>query len=243
MKNSNKGLLAALLLLLGSLLAFNVALHAEYARGAYKNPLLNSKALKFSNFTEVEVLAAGSMKVQVVAGPYGVRVDNKAAEFVRISQQGPRLTVALVFPKERQYLGNGNVVTISCPKLNRLTTGTTYLVAGKPTSDVGGRGSGVRVQGFRQDSLELRQDRASFIELANNQLRFLRADVGRAPGSRPELQLGPDNRIQAADLTIGHQGRLGLATAIQHLRQQVSDSATVTFSGAAAHGLGARGAE
>ena len=74
-------------------------------------------------------------------------------------------------------------------------------------------------------------------------LSWLRAVAGTRSSSGPELQIGSDNRIQAADLTIGHQGRLDLATAIPHLRQQFSDSATVTFSGAAVRGLRARGAE
>lgn len=239
MKNSNKALAAALLLLLGALSAFNTALHAEYARGAYKNPLLNTKALPFTNFTEVEVQAAGSMKVQVVAGPYGVRVGNQAAEFVRISQQGPRLIVALVYPKERKYLGNGDVVTISCPRLRRLTTGTTYLLANKSVSDGGGRGGGVRVQGFRQDSLELRPDRASFVELANNQLRYLRADTGPSAGSQPILHIGRDNRIDAADLTLRHRTVLQLESRIAAPHYVlVGDGVTVTLSGPAAAGLG-----
>ena len=239
MKNSNKALVAALLLLLGSLSAFNMALHDEYTRGAYKNPFLNTKPLVFSNFTEVEVQAAGSLKVQLVAGPYGVRVDNNAAEFVRIRQQGSRLTVALVYPKEWKYLGNGDEVTISCPQLNRLTTGTTYLVANKPVSDVGGRGHGVWMQGFRQDSLELRQDGASFIELANNQLRYLRADAGRSAGSRPVLHIGRDNRIEAADLTLRHRTELRLESRMTTPRYTlVGDSVTVTLAGPAAAGLG-----
>ena len=74
-------------------------------------------------------------------------------------------------------------------------------------------------------------------------LSRLRAVVGTSLGAGPELQIGPDNHIQAADLAIGHQRRLDLATAILHLRQQFSDSVTVTFSGAAAHGLTAHGAQ
>ena len=238
MKNSNKALAAALLLLLGSLSAFNVALRAEYARGAYKNPLLNTKALPFRDFAEVEVQAAGSMKVQVVAGPYGVRVDNEAAAFVRISQQGPRLVVALVYPKERKYLGSGDAVTISCPQLRRLTTGTTYLLANKPMSDLGGRGGGVRVQGFRQDSLELRQDRSSFVELAHNQLRHLRADTGPSSGSQPILHIGRDNRIDAADFILRHRTVLQLESRIAAPHYVlVGDGVTVTLSGPAAAGL------
>lgn len=176
--------------------------------------------------------------MKIVAGSFAVHVEKDAAEFVHVVQHGEHLAVSLAFPKEWEWLGRQEAVVISCPRLATLATEGTYTVAGQPQVDKLQAGGTVLVQGFRQDSLLLRQERSNQIRLVGNTLGWLRAVVGTSPGSGPELEIGPDNHIQVADLTIGHQGRLELATAIAHLRQQFSDSATVTFSGAAARGLG-----
>ena len=243
MKTSSKIFVATLLLLFGSLTAYNMALRHEFGQGTYKDPLHNYTALGFRNFEAVSVPSASGLKVKIVAGPFAVRVNKEAADFVRVSQRGQQLLVTLVYPQEPQYLGRQDAVVITCPRLGTLTTDGTYTVAGKPPLDKLQTGGTVLVQGFQQDSLTLRQNRSNQIRLEGNTLSWLRAVVGTSPGSGPELQIGSDNHIQAADLTIGHQGRLDLATAIPRLHQQFSDSATVTFSGVAAQGLGARAAE
>ena len=243
MKTSNKLFVAAVALVLGSLASYDAALRAEYRTGHYKDPLYNYDALAFRNFDKVTVPAAGVLNVKIVAGPFGVHVSQEAAEFVHVSQQGGRLTVALAYAKEWEWPGRNEAVVISCPRLAALATEGTYTVAGKPQLDQLQAGGKVLVQGFRQDSLLLRQDRSSEIELKSNALGWLRGVVGTRSGSEPQLTIAADNHIQAADLAIGHRGHLDLATAIPHLRQQFSDSATVTFSGAAVRELGTQKAE
>ena len=243
MKNSLKLLTTAGLLLLGSLTAYNMALRAEYVHGTYRNPFRNYTALGLRNFDRVTVPAAGVLGVKIVAGPFAVHVEKDAAEFVHVVQHGEQLAVYLAFPKEWEWLGRQEAVVISCPRLAALATEGTYTVAGQVQVDKLQAGGTVLVQGFRQDSLTLRQDLGSSIELKGNTLGWLRAVAGTGPGSEPRLDISADNHIQAADLTISHQGHLDLATAIPHLRQQFSDSATVTFSGAAVRGLGTQKTE
>ena len=238
MKTSNKLIVAAVALVLGSLATYDAALRAEYRTGHYKNPLYEYNALAFRNFDKVAVPAAGVMNVKIVAGPFGVHVSKEAAEFVRVTQQGERLTVALAYGEEWKWLGRTEAVVISCPRLAALATEGTYTVAGKLQLDQLHGGGNVLVQGFRQDSLLLQEDRSSEIELKGNTLSQLRVLAGTRPGSEPKLEIGADNHIQAADLTIGHRGHLNLTTAIPRLRYQFSDSATVTLTGAAARGLG-----
>ena len=237
MKNSLKFLTTAGLLLLGSLTAYNMALRAEYVHGTYRNPFRNYTALGLRNFDRVTVPAAGVLNVKIVAGPFAVHIEKDAVEFVHVVQHGEQLIVVLAYPKEWKYLGRQQAVVISCPRLADLTTEGTYTVAGRPQLDQLHGGGNALVQGFRQDSLLLQQDRSSKIELKGNTLGWLRVVAGTRPGSEPHLDIAADNHIQAADLTIGHRGHLGLVTAIPRLRYQFSDSATVMLTGAAAHGL------
>ena len=104
MKTSVKFLLAATLVLLASLTAYNMALRTEYRSGAYKDPLRHYTALGFTNFTEVAVPAASGLNVKIMAGPFKVRVNPAAEKFVRFSQQGGRLVIALALPEQAQTL-------------------------------------------------------------------------------------------------------------------------------------------
>lgn len=238
MKTSNKWLLAALLLLLASLTAYNMGLRTEYLRGTYKDSLRNYTTLNFRNFTAIDLPAASLMSVKVTAGPYAVRINKAAEKYLKVSEKGGRLTIAVVFPEGRQYLGQGDVVTISCPRLRLLTASSTFTQAGKPAFDrENDRGNTIQIQGFRQDSLLLSQDKATQIELRDNRLAFLEADAGRSVGSHATLRIAASNGIGGANLSVQHQSELQLESRIMSPRYQFGDSARVTFAGAALSGL------
>jgi hypothetical protein len=235
MKNSTKYLLAALLVLLASLTAYNMALRTEYHQGTYKDPLRNFTALNFKGFTEIAVPAASTISVKIVAGPYAVHLSPEAAEYVHLRQEGSQLLVSVAFPSHHEYLNNRPLLVISCPRLTSLRTDAVYQQAGQPQVDKEyAGGHKVQVQGFRQDSLSVHADHASRVELTGNKLGLLRAEAAASPGSHTALQIGADNHIAAASFRISHQGELVLDnTAITQLHHQFGDSAKVTLTGAA----------
>ncbi|WP_210520565.1 hypothetical protein [Hymenobacter terricola] len=242
MKNSLKFLTAAGLLLLGSLTAYNAALHTEYQLGTFKDPLRNYTALPLTNFNAVDVPAAGQMNVKVEAGPFAVYVSKDAAKYVHVTQRGHRLTVALSYPEKETWLGRDEAVIIRCPRLSLLTAGTTYTVAGQrktvPRSKFYQTPGGVVVKGFAQDSLRLVQNQTAQVELAGNRLGRLRAEVGGTPGSTAELDLNDDNRIDASDLHVEQSAKLVAKNLpLPALRWHFGDSARVELSGAALRGL------
>jgi len=235
MKNSTKYLLAAGLVLLASLTAYNMALRAEYRRGDYKNPLRGYVTQSFRDFTEVVVPASNVVSVKIVPGPFSVRLNPGATENVHLRQQGGRLIITAAFPKWRRYFGPAETVLISCPRLAVLSTDAVYESEGKQliTNDFRDYEK-ILVHGFRQDSLTLHQDHGTHIELAGNTLGLLRATAGASPGSHGLLQLAADNRLAAASLTLAHQSELVLENVrIPQLHRQFSDSAKVTLTGAA----------
>ncbi|MBJ6110029.1 hypothetical protein JAO73_13485 [Hymenobacter sp. BT523] len=241
MKTSNKWLAAALLLLLGSLSAFNMALRTQYKTGAYKNPTSNTVALSLKDFTEIDVQAASLMGVKITSGPYAVRVSKEAQPYVKVTQRGPRLSIALAFPEGEASLGpRQSVVAISCPQLNLLTASATYVEKGKVHVDKQpGYDRTVLVQGFAQDSLVVRQDLGAHVTLAGNRLGYLRAEAGQRPGSRSALRIANSNRIQAADLSVQRQAELQLeAGVVGTLRTQFGDSARATVTGGGLRNLG-----
>ena len=237
MKTSNKLLVAAIGLVLGSLATYDAALRAEYRTGHHRDPLHNYQALGLRNFDAVTVPSAGGLAVRVEAGPFAVRVSKRAADYVQVTQRGQQLVVAVNYPHEPKSLGFGDAVVITCPRLAALTTEGTYTVAGKAPQNQRQAGGTIEIHGFRQDSLTLRQDASSQLRLTGNTLGGLRATAGSRLGSEPGLAIDATNRIQAANLAINHRGHLDLATAIPGLRYQFSDSATIALSGATARSL------
>jgi hypothetical protein len=239
MKNSSKFLLAAVLVLLASLTAYNMALRTEYHLGSYKDPLRGFVKLPLSGFTEIAVPAASTVNVKVVVGPFSVRINPRVQEFVHVRQQGTRLVVEAIFPSRQQFLGWGEGVVISCPRLAALSTDAVYLEAGQRRVDKGyPENRTVQVQGFVQDSLTVRADCGSHLELAGNQLGLLRATTGATPGSHASLTIGANNRIAVARLDLRHQSEVRMKNVqIPGLHYQVSDSAQALLSGASLRSL------
>ncbi len=237
MKTSNKLFVAAVALVLGSLATYDAALRAEYRTGSYKDPLHNYQALGLRNFDAVRVPSASGLQVRVAAGPFAVHVSKEAADYVRVTQQGKLLLVSLNYPKQLERLWRREAVLITCPRLTALQTKGTYTVAGQvPTTGLQGGGE-VEISGFRQDSLLLRQDLASHVELTGNRLGLLRAVAGPTPGSHSRLTLTDNNHIAAASLSIGHQSELTINNVdIPKLKYQFGDSAQVTLTGRALRG-------
>jgi hypothetical protein len=236
MKTSNKLFVAAVALVLGSLATYDAALRAEYRTGHYKDPLHNFTKQAGTAFDAVEVPAGLYFRVKIEAGPAGVWVNKKATDYVCIRQHGRTLAVTLTDPKEEHFLGGQPHVIIHCPQLQQLTTDAPYPAAQRQAHR-NSPGGEVVVRNFNQDSLRVNQRWAGTVTLESNNLRQLRAVAGATAGSGPKLEVAGTNNIQAADLAINHQSGLALKTRIPQLRYQFSDSATVTFSGAAAQGL------
>jgi hypothetical protein len=235
MKNSSKLVLAAVLVLLASLTAYNMALRTEYRKGDFKDPLRGFATLPLTGFSEIDVPAATTLSVRIVAGPFSVRINPRVQEFVHVRQQGTRLVIEANFPERQKFLGWGEGVVISCPRLTAVSADAVYLEAGQRRVDKSYPDNRtVQVRGFVQDSLTVRADHGSHLELAGNQLGLLRATAGATPGSHTSLSIGADNRIAAAQLRMQHQSELKINNVlIPVLRTQFADSAQVLLSGAA----------
>jgi hypothetical protein len=236
MKTSNKLLVAALALVLGTVVTYDVTLRAEYLTGRYKDPLQNYTKQALGNFDAVDVPSGTFIRVRIEAGPAGAWVNKDAAEYVRVRQHGRTLAVTLVNPAEEHFFGGQVAVVIRCPQLQTLTTDVPFPVAQRKAHRHSAGGE-VVVRNFKQDSLRVNQRWTGTVKLEDNALRQLRAVAGASAGSKPRLEIAGSNRIQAADLAMNQESQLDLRTRISQLRYQFSDGATVTFAGAAASAL------
>lgn len=240
MKNSLKFLLAAGLLLLGTLTAFNAALRTEYRLGEFRKPLYGYQKLPLpGGFNALDLPAAGLMDIRVEAGPCGVFVRKEDAGYVRVTQRGQRLSVALNLPRNHDF--SGREVLIRCPRLNALTASSSSSTAENQPNTVPKlayrNNRQVLVSGFNQDTMRLVLNHTAHLVLARNRLAHLQATVGNTPGSTAQLDLLPSNQLAISELRIKENGKLVARNVrLPTRRWHFGDSARLELTGAALGG-------
>jgi hypothetical protein len=242
MKTSNKLTLAAILLILVSLLFYDLMLKASYQSGSYRDPFRDYVALNFKDFKSIDLNSSSAANLIVQQGPFSVRMQPNAARFVRLSRNAGTLRIDAAFPGNYENSQADYVLVISCPTLvnfnidSRYTAGDQQITDTVASLDFKWRPTIIR--GFTLDSLSITSKHAGSIILQNNNIRSLNAVIGLIEGSGSNLVISKDNHFKNANLSILNRSQLQLhAATITNLKYQVADSARVILTGAATKSL------
>jgi len=238
MRTSNKLITAAFLLILVSLFVYDHLLKTEYISGSYKDPYRDYTTLNFKDFDTVDVNSTSAVNVKFIQGPFSVRVDTDAMDFTKIEQKGSRLKIDATFKGE--YIQNPNpyIVIVSCPKLIEVNANAIFKTGDKQIIDTVFREDWRMrqnlIEGFKEDSLSIRQYYGSSIILSGNHIRALNAEVGLNPGSFSKVVILNNNLFQQARVVVLNKSRFLLdGKTIQNLKYQLADSAQMILNGAA----------
>jgi hypothetical protein len=237
MKTSNKLIFAASLLLVISLFAFDYMTRLEYFSGRYKNPYKDFATLKLKDFDAVDVNSTSAANVKFIQGPFRVMVDTNALNFVRITQQGDRLQINVAFEHSYVYNPHPYLVVISCPRLSEVSVNAIFTAGNKKIVDTVYREDwSMRqnlIEGFKEDSLSIRQTYGGSIVFSGNHIKFLNAVAGSDVGSGSRIIILKNNTFQNATLDILNRSKLLLdGESIQNLKYHLADSARMTITGA-----------
>ena len=238
MKTSNKLILAALLLLVISLLSYDYLLKSEFLTGSYKNPYKNFITLKFKNFDTINVNSVSAANVKFEQGPFRVRMSPDASEFTRVSQQHRTLNIDAVFEYSYQNTPDPYILIISCPKIAELKASARYGTNGKIYIDTVVRDlwnmRKVLIDGFKQDSMTISQDYGSRVFLSNSSIGALKAVTGLSPESGPQLNLLNNNHFDKITLDIRNKSSVIINTVPKNkFNYRLDDSARIILNGAA----------
>ena len=238
MKASNKFLFVAIVLTLLTLVVYDILLKAAYKSGNYADPYKNFVTLKFKDFDELDLPSSTAANVKVVQGPFSIRMDEAAADFVQVHQEGKRLNIKAAFEGSYQTTWSKYILLISCPKLSELIINAGYLANNANVTDTIVREDWnmrqVLVDGFNQDSLHITQDFGSTVVLANNHIRAISAEIGKSRGSGSHLIIEDNNEFIHAWLDIQNNSKLFLDNAkIQNLSYELGDHSKLIISGKA----------
>jgi hypothetical protein len=238
MKTSNKLVLVALLLTLVSLCYYNYLLKKAFISGKYKDPYANFVTLKFKDFDTIDVVSSTAANIKFVQGPFSVRIDTNFMDYAKVRQTGGRLQINAVFESGYLYNPNPYVLVISCPKLSQVIANATYQANNKTVTDTIVREDWnmrqVLIDGFKQDSLSIRQDYGSTVVFANNNIKWLNVATGKSKGSGSKTIVLKRNQFGEATFNIGNNSKLVLNDAtINKLDYHLADSTQIIFNGAA----------
>jgi hypothetical protein len=238
MKTSNKLILAALLLVLISLFGYDYLLKEAYVSGKYKDPYNGFTALKFKDFDTVDLVSSTAANVKFVQGPFSVRIDTNFLNYVKVKQTGKRLQINTVFESGYLYNPKPYILVISCPKLSEVNTNATYRSNNQQVTDTIVREDWkmrqVLIDGFKQNSLAIKQDYGSTVMLANNQIHIINGLIGVSKKSGSKLIIEKSNELGDVTLNIQNKSSLVLNnTLIHNLNYHLADSAKLVLIGSA----------
>jgi hypothetical protein len=238
MKASSKFLLAAACITLLSLVAYDLLLRSEYKSGNYSDPYRNFETLNYRDFDTLDLPSSTAANVKIVQGPFSIRMDRDASDFVQLKNEGHRLKVNAAFTGNYQSTTHQFILIISCPRLSALITNAGYQSNNTKVTDTIVRDDWnmrqVWVEGFREDTLLISQDYGSTVVLANNHIRAISAVIGKSPRSGSNLLIQDNNEFNYADLDIQNNSKLYLDNArIKNLSIRLGDKSKIIITGKA----------
>lgn len=237
MKTSNKLTIAAILLILVSLVYYDLMLKTAYLSGTYKDQFKDFVALNFKDFNSINLGSSTASNVIVKQGPFSVRIEPTSAQFVKVSQQDQTLHIETAFPGNYQNSRADYVLVISCPNLVRFDADARYMAGDRQIIDTLAsedfKWRPTIIHGFTLDSLLITEKHASSVILTGNKIKVIHAVIGLSDGSRSNMVVQKDNQLQNADLNILNKSQLQLHEAIiPNLKYHLADSARLIITGA-----------
>jgi len=238
MKISNKLILAALLLLVITLVRYDYLVKSEFLTGNYKNPYKDFIPLKFKDFDTINLNSVSAGSVKFVQGPFSVKMSPFGSEFMRLGQQKRTLNIDAVFEYGYQNTPDPYILIISCPKIAALNASARYGTNGKMYIDTIVRDlwnmHTVLIDGFKQDSLNISQDYGSRVFLSNSSIGSLKAVTGLSPASGSQLNLLNNNHFGSVTLDIRNRSTVIIDNVPKNkFNYRLDDSARVILNGAA----------
>lgn len=232
MKTSSKLLITAILIIIGSMITYDLALRAEYRKGTYKSRFYGfEKTTSLKKFTSIDNRVANLVLVQIEQGNnYSIWVKNDLISRIKFSRKGSQLVIDVVDKNNPQVSAYQTGIFIICPSLDRVTTTPTF------TAEEDAKGisysNTTMLVGFNQQNLTLKVNRSTSLVLEKNKINNLDALVGNDLSMFAFLGIGFNNQINNAVIKVSGKNNLDIQNAkITKKDFNISDSAHVSLSG------------
>jgi hypothetical protein len=238
MKTSNKLLIAVTFIVISYLTVYDLGLKAEYHLGAFKNRFYHMQSLSFNNFNVIEQNAGNKIDLQIEKGPYDVRISNDMKDKITVTQHNQTLSINYINKAGIYVNGYQSSIIITCPYVSSVTSKPFIMPGTKYDPHAYNPTRTTTIIGFNQPKMNVEASQFTEIELKNNTLGELGALVGDQPNGKAHLALDSNNHIKMANLQVPGKSNLSLRNLlIDKVNYKLTDSATITLTGKAAHML------
>lgn len=234
MKTSNKILLAIGLIMVAYLVGYDFALKTEYDKGEFRSRFYKMKALNFTNFKVIKNNGANLMGMRIEKGKkYGVWIHNELKKHVTVKQHGQTLELSYNEPENADdRYSYSDMVIITTPNIDSVIT-SPYV---RPKSELSrvnySAYTNTVVYGFNQPQLMVKANRYTQIQLDNDRIDKLDAQVGDAKTSYAELTVTDNNHIKFANWQVLGKSNLTLyGSTFDKCQYTIADSARVLVYG------------
>lgn len=231
MKTSTMIIIAAVVIIMGCLTAFNYNLKGEYLSGAYKSRFRNMNFTPLKGIEKLDVQQANLLDIRVEQGDKeGIWIKKDVSDQVHFKVNAQVLTLFADHGEADELAIEDGGVIIVTKTLTAIKT-SPYLRKSKQYYMGSGRFS---VNGYQLDQLDLDISKDVRLSLNNMKLNSLHAAVGDKIHGRAELLISSDTKINTAELIIPGNSKLNLQNpTIVKATYNLCDSASVTLSGKA----------
>lgn len=235
MKLSTICIIAAAIVSLGMLTAYNFSLKASYQKGGYKDRFNNLEFSNVKDLTELQINCANKFNISVEKGPKeGLWIKDELKELIKVTQVEGRLTIDMTDEaKELGYrIDEGDIILFS-NSLNTINT-VAYFNKEQMENKWFFNNGEIRIKGLTGDLLDLRIGRFTSVYMDHVKVATLKARVGEAGSEGSSLTVDSANHIAFADLSIPGTNKIELLNPkIIKTHYNLSDSATVSLNGEA----------
>lgn len=239
MKLSNLFIIAAAVVSLAMLTAYNFSLKASYQKGGYKDRFNELEFNNAKDLTELQINCANRFNISVERGPKeGLWIRDKVKKSVKVTLVDGRLTIDMTDEaKELGFRTNlGDIILLS-NSLNTINT-VPYFNKEQIEKKWFYNDGEIRIKGLAGDLLDLQLGRFTAVYIDDVKVKTLKAMVGEAGSEGATLTVDAANQIAFADLSIPGKNKIELLNPkIVKTHYNLSDSAIVTLSGDVLKGI------
>ncbi len=234
MKTSNKLLIAAILIIIVSMITYDLALRVEYKKGTYKSRFYGFEKLGFKNFSKIDNRVANQVSIQINQSPeFEVFIKKELKDQIKIIQHEDLLIIDVLDRKTFRY-GGDNGVVIMCPSVERLVTTPFFKNKNEEKAAEGYFISGSNtLVGFNQKNVDLCINKATHVFLIDSKIESLKAIVGNSTTKNAMLSLVGNTFIKSASITVAGTNSLEIQNKATIIKKvfNISDSAHVNLTG------------
>lgn len=222
-------IIAAVLITLGSLTAFNIDVKKVYLTGAYKSRFRGMEFTALKDVEQIDIQGANRMTVKIERGnKEGIWINESAKGKVLAAVNQHKLKLELSAQSEADGYRPWNEIIIVTKNLSQLNLAS-YLRKGE---DNGYNEGDVTISGYTAKQFDVQVSKSVNVFINQMNITSLNAAIGSQNEGEAELTLSSDTKVEAARFNIPGAGNLTLHNpSITKVVYNLSDSATVTLSG------------